>query len=265
MTTQAVASRQSRAFLKGTATFWFLVTLVGQWLFLAYIIAFYGGAILQGDLTLWNKNFSGAYVEGATVNNLAVVFHLGLSAIIHGLGPLQFIPALRRRAPTLHRWIGRSFFAALIITVPAGGYLLLARDIGELPLKIGFGIQMLLIVWFGWMAITRAIARDFNTHMRWAMRLFLAASAVWFFRVLLMAWLILSGGIGVDTSTGKGWMLDVMTIGQFTPLLILELYYASQRGGSAAKYAMGALLIALTLILAVGIALAFMFMWLPHF
>lgn len=264
MVDTAHTSQASQKALRWSSISFFSVVAIGQWLFLAYIITFYGGNLIAGTPENWNANFSGAFTPKAPVNNTLAALHIFLSIVIHGLGPLQFIPAIRRRAPKLHRWIGRSFFVALLVTVPAGAYLLIARDIGELTLKLGFGLQMVLILIFGLLAIREAMARRFVTHMRWAMRLFLAASAVWFFRVLIMVWFVTTGGIGIDTDTGKGWFLDIMAIGQFLPLIFLELYYLSQRSSRIAQYTMSGTLFVATLLLAIGVTLAFVFMWLPY-
>nr|MCH9753235.1 hypothetical protein [Alphaproteobacteria bacterium] len=106
--------------------------------------------------------------------------------------------------------------------------------------------------------------REIDVHMRWATRLFLAASAVWFFRVMIMIWFVLTGGIGIDTSDGTGWFLDVMSIGQFLPLAIYELYhYLKSNGAASARYAMAGFLWIAAAATFVGVGLATLGMWFP--
>ena len=46
--------------------------------------------------------------------------------------------------------------------------------------------------------------RNFNAHQRWAIRLYLAANGVLFFRLLIFAWFLAFGTLGVDTATFTG-------------------------------------------------------------
>src|SRR6267143_1688435 len=62
--------------LKSAAAFWFLVAVVGQWMFVVYILSFYGRAVLEGDLARWSKVVSPGYVRGDAVGNFALAMHL---------------------------------------------------------------------------------------------------------------------------------------------------------------------------------------------
>ncbi|MEO1475225.1 MAG: DUF2306 domain-containing protein [Pseudomonadota bacterium] len=246
------------------ASAWYVPVLVGQFIFVAYIFYAYGGPLLSGDPTGWNEHLSEAWVSGRTTGNSAVAAHLALAVVIHIGGPLQLVPAVRRRFPTFHRWTGRLFVTAVAIAVISGVYMLLVRDIGAWPLKLGFIAQAVLIVWFTLFAVRHARRREFDVHMRWATRLFLAASSVWFFRVMIMIWFVLTGGIGIDTSTGTGWFLDFMSIGQFLPLAVYEVYNWLKAGGTpSARYAMAGFLWTAAGATTVGVGLAALGMWFP--
>ncbi|MBI2969669.1 MAG: hypothetical protein HYY36_02895, partial [Gammaproteobacteria bacterium] len=39
--------------LKAAARFWFVTAVAGQWIFVYYIVSFYGGAAAQGNLAAW--------------------------------------------------------------------------------------------------------------------------------------------------------------------------------------------------------------------
>ena len=44
-----VSSSLADKALRGAATTWFLAAVIGQWIFVYYVAAFYGGAAVQGD------------------------------------------------------------------------------------------------------------------------------------------------------------------------------------------------------------------------
>lgn len=255
----------STAILNGSAVLWFITAAIGQWIFLSYVVAVYGGAAVEGDLSEWNKHLSGAYVPGETMGNIAAAMHLLLAVVILGGGPLQLIPQIRNRFPVFHHWVGRSYMLATVTTAIVGLYMLFVRDIGGVSLKVGFVLQAVFIVVFAAMALRYAMARKIDIHYRWAMRLFLAASAVWFFRVILMIWVLFTGGAGIDFSTGKGPFLDFMSFGQYLPLVVFEVYWRTkERGRAGGKLAMAAFLVFAAFATAAGVFLATVGMWFPQ-
>jgi uncharacterized membrane protein len=92
----------------------------------------------------------------------------GLAFVV--LGPFQFMPGLRKRRPTLHRWMGRIFLAdALIIGITA---LIMspAMAIGgiiETAATFVFGVLFLFCLGKGLIAIR---ARRIAEHRRWMIR-----------------------------------------------------------------------------------------------
>jgi len=255
--------------LKRAIMFWFAVTAVGQWIFLIYVLAAYGAPALSGDLPAWNDHLSSAYIPGDWLNNLSAIAHIGLAVLILGGGPLQLIPQIRARYPVFHRWLGRSYVSALVITAIAGLYLLANRDVGALPMTTGFILQGVLILWFAVQAYRHARARQFADHRRWALRLFMVASAVWYFRILMMIWVAITGGVGLDFETGKGWFLDMMSFGQYLPLLLLELYFRtverpSQTLNARGQFVTAGLFVVAGLATMLGVVIATLGMWLPE-
>ena len=257
-------SQRSARALSIAATAWYTPVLLGQWIFVAYIFYAYGWPILEGNIVAWNDHLSQAYVPGRSLGNASVAVHLGLAVIIHFFGPLQLVQQVRSRFPTFHRWSGRVFVLCVVIVVAAGAYMLVVREIGAWTLRAGFIVQGLFILWFAWQAVRHARERKFTEHMRWATRLFLAASAVWFFRVIIMIWFVLTGGIGIDTSDGTGWFLDVMSLLQFLPLALYEVYWRIKMGSnSRARYIFAAFLWLAAIATTIGVGLATLGMWFP--
>lgn len=264
MTESNYPSLRSVKALNVAAAAWYTPVLLGQWIFVAYIFYAYGWPVLAGDIAAWNDHLSEAYVPDRTIGNLSVAVHLALAVIIHFFGPLQLVPSVRSRFPTFHRWSGRVFVLSVIMVVAAGAYMLVVREIGSWTLRIGFIVQGLLILWFAWQAVSYARRREIAVHMRWATRLFLAASAVWFFRVIIMIWFVLTGGIGIDTSDGTGWFLDVMSAVQFLPLVLYEVYIRIKSSArSRARFAFAAFLWLAAIATTVGVGLATLGMWFP--
>jgi len=123
-----------------------------------------------------------------------------------------------------------------------------------------------LIISFAAVALRFAVARRIREHCRWALRLFMVASAVWFFRVGLMGWASLTGGIGIDFESFTGPFLWVIGFAQYLlPLAVLEWYFLCQgRSGAAGQWLFAGTLAGLTLIMGVGIVAATMGLWLPR-
>src|SRR5689334_7480241 len=110
----AVVSRpgldaMARTALAAAARIWFVVTASGQWVFAAYVAALYGGAVVRGDLGAWNQVLPHGYEAGNAVGNLALGAHLLFAAVLSFGGPLQLVPWIRSRFPTVHRWLGRIY------------------------------------------------------------------------------------------------------------------------------------------------------------
>ncbi|HEV7767700.1 MAG TPA: hypothetical protein VGQ76_22045, partial [Thermoanaerobaculia bacterium] len=102
---------------------------------------------------------------------------------------------------------------------------------------------------------------------RWALRLFIVASAVWFFRVGLMLWVVLNQGpAGFDPKTFTGPFLTIWSFGDYLlPLAILEIYLRTKdRAGAWGRLAMAGALVVLTIAMGIGVIVATMGMWLPR-
>ncbi|MEM7707366.1 MAG: DUF2306 domain-containing protein [Pseudomonadota bacterium] len=247
---------------------WFAVAVVGHWIFLAYILAvFYPPIAERGLAGLEGMHLPTGFREGDTLGNLMSVSHVLLAAIIIGGGPLQLIPAVRKRFPTFHRWLGRSYLVAAVLSSIGGLYLTWARQspTGNLVSHLGISGDAILVLVFAAVAVRHAIARQIVEHRRWALRLFMVASAVWFFRVGLMGWFVLTGGIGIDQETFTGPFLNALGFAQYLlPLAMLEWYFQCQRTASpGSQLAFVATLALLTLYTALGIFAATAGLWAP--
>jgi len=247
---------------------WFAVAAIGHWLFLAYILAvFYPPIAEQGLQGMKGLHLPAGFREGETFGNLASASHVLLAAIVIGGGPLQLIPAIRSRYPAFHRWLGRTYLLAAVVSSVGGLYMSWTRSpIGDVISKLGISGDGVLIILFAGLTVRHAMAGRLDVHRRWALRLFMVASAVWFFRVGLMGWAMLTGGIGIDWDTFTGPFLYVLGFAQYLlPLAMLEWYFHCRRNASAGtRLAFTATLSLLTVYMGIGIFAATVGLWLPR-
>lgn len=111
--------------------------------------------------------------------------HILTGGIALLLGPLQFYAPIRRRAPRVHRLIGRFYLLAGVVPSGITGF-----GVAMLTTRgwvAGAGFAMLSLFWlvsaaYGYAAVRR---RDFGAHERWMRRNFAATFAGF----TLRAWL----------------------------------------------------------------------------
>lgn len=254
--------------LAGVAALWWGVALIGQWLFVAYVAAFYGGAAAGGDFERWNEVLVGGYVRGGTLGNAMLAAHLALAVVIILGGPLQLVPQIRARALPFHRWNGRLYMLTALITSLAGLYMVWTRGTaGGTAMRVGISLNAVLIVAAGALAWRYVRAGDVAAHRRWALRTFMLVSGVWFFRVGLMAWIVANQGPALIGEDFDGPFVRFWAFGCYlAPLAMLEIYLrAGSSTGRAAKFAAAGLLLVVTAGVGVGVLGAAMGMWLPRF
>jgi uncharacterized membrane protein len=267
MTNRLELSSVADTALKVAVRFWFAVALVGQLLFAFTIASFYGMASMRGDWRAWNKGTAHGYVSGDRMGNIAVGVHLVSAVIVILAGVIQLIPQIRDRAPSLHRWNGRLYIVTAFTISIAGLYMMWVRGtVGDLPQHLGHSLNAVLIMLCAVMALRYALARDFKTHRRWALRLYLVVSASLFIRAgLFLSLLINRGPFGFDPTTFSGPFLTFISFAQYlVPLAVLEIYFRAQDSGAPGRFATTAGLFVLTIAMGAGIVGVTMATWLPR-
>jgi hypothetical protein len=244
---------------------WFLAAAIGQGLFLAYILGFYGPTLPTGDFAQWarNERLITGFVAGDVSGNLQFAIHVGAAAILTLGGLLQLIPALRRKAPALHRWTGRIFIVTALVAALGGLWLVWVRGSQtSLANSIGTSLNAGLIVIFAALAWRAAMKRDFAAHQHWAMRTFLVVSGVWFLRVGVMAYGAVAGGVFGADEAHLMTFFDIWNFGSYlVPLAVYELYRRAKAGRSATFATV--MMICATIATAAGSILAFLVLWRP--
>ena len=254
--------------LKAAARSWFIVAVTGQFAFAFTIAIFYGLTAQRGGFAAWNKVLFHGYVAGQTMSNAVLVGHILFATVISTAGAFQLIPRIRNRFPVFHRWNGRLYLLAAFTQGGTGLYLTLSgKGIpGGLLQHVAIWLSGVLLIFCAAMALRYALARDFKTHRRWALRLFLVASGSWFFRVGFFLTLLLFGPIGFDPNTFTGPLPLFWSFAEYLlPLAVLEIYLTAQDGaGALRRIATAGLLFVLTLAMGAGIFAVGMAVWAPR-
>jgi hypothetical protein len=237
--------------LRASAGFWFVVVVLGQVIFAFATASFFGLTAARGETGRWSRVLTHGVIPGDRMGNTALVIHLASAVFIILSGAIQLVPQVRKLAPAFHRWNGRVYVVTAFTVSLAGLYLIWARGtVGGLAAHLGQSLDGVLIMFFAAIALRYAMARDFRTHRRWALRLYLVVSASLFIR---------ASGIALAIPTPD--FLSIFTLLSFAqylvPLGVLELYLrAQERGGTKARIAVAGLLFVLTVGLGAGIAVA---------
>lgn len=269
----ATGLSESREFTKNflalSAKFWLITAIAGQWLFAYYIMVFYGSSALEGDWQTWSRRMIHGIIEGDWLGNLAVFLHILLAFVISFCGPLQLIPQLRNNFPQFHRFNGRLYITTALVMSVASIYMIWTREaiIGGFFGQLGTSLDGVLIFVFAIMALKTAMARRFDLHRRWALRLFIVVSGVWFFRVIRGFWMFIHDGSSPGTNGNLTGPFDLVLnfAGYLVPLLILEIYLrVRDKGQHSAQLVLSSVIFALTIAMAIGIYSAAHIFWLPN-
>lgn len=262
-------SYSSRQWLNHSAKLWFTVTVLGQVAFVAHIAAFYGGTALEGDFNAWDGRMFNGFISGDLLGNLNIVLHITLAFIITASGPVQFIPTIRNRFRTFHRWNGRVYATSAIIISLGALYLTWTRNGIGTPLNdIGITLNGVAILTFATLTARTAMARDIKSHQRWALRLFLAASGVWYMRVGYGLYAFLTDGASPGSSQMLDGPFDIALSFAITlvPLACLELFFRTRDSKNTISQAfMAGGVVVLALATAIGSYMAAHIFWLSSF
>lgn len=252
--------------LRRAATTWFVVASLGQWAFVLFILGFYGRHVLSGDLGGLNaKPHITGYVPGDALGNLQWLGHVFLGGAATFAGIVQLLPAVRRRWPAIHRWTGRVFLIAALVTTFSGFYLTWIRGSQlNLASAVSTSLNGLLILVFCVLAWRSARLRDIPRHRQHALRAYLLVNGVWFLRIGIVPAGAVMNALGHRLDYDSAMFLGISYLSWIAPLACLELYLAAERSPRVGLQRGVALLFHLLAILtAIGVAGAAMFMWWP--
>jgi len=250
--------------LHGSVVFWFLVVVAGQLIFAAYIAALYGGATVSGDMQGWNQLMRHGIIDGDPTGNAMIVIHVTLAFTITLGGLAQLTPQIRNRWPTFHRYNGRVYLLTAVVISLVGLILTWTRSgvgAGEMATSLN-GVLILAVAAF---TVYYAVTRQIATHQRWAVRLFLFVSGVWFLRLMVFGWIGLHQaplwlGDNLDGPAAVVFNFAATLL----PVAIYEVYLrVEDKAGPTGRLVMGLALSALTLVMAAAIGMTTLILWWP--
>jgi len=248
------------------AAAWFMAATFGQMAFVAFILVFFGSALMDGDPGLLNdKPHITGYVPGDVLGNAQFIGHALLGGLVTFAGAWQLVPALRRKWPAAHRWNGRLFLVVALVVTLSGFYLTWVRGSRLGPgSTLSITANGLLILCFAILAWRSALRRDFVGHRRHALRAYLLVNGVWFLRIGMMLAGVLLTPLGITLDYSGATFITVSFASWVLPLAVLELYLRAGRSRHPGlHYAAAGVLGVCTLGTLGGSLAALAFMWWP--
>ena len=175
------------------------------------------GAVLSAGVALVSYRFllphpiMGKDIAANLMRRPWLAVHATLAATALLLGPVQFLPRLRARAPQVHRWIGRAYVFGCLGAAGPGLILAMGSDAGPVAQS---GFATLAVLWFvvTARALQLAMAGRIAEHRRWMVRSF----AMTFGAVMLRLYLPIAPMLGFSFLDGYraaswlSWVLNLM-------------------------------------------------------
>jgi uncharacterized membrane protein len=202
---------------------------IGWILLLVGALGAAGNAFFFAVFTEFNANYGsggefGAAVQKARMFDIAAIGYAhtlgGMIAML--IGPFQFISAIRRRVPAVHRWLGRVYLTCVGLGGLAGLYL----SPGSYA-KNTFGIAFiaLALAWLytGTKAYLTIRSGNVTAHRRWMIRNYALTYAAVTLRVEMPLLIVLAGMAPIMALNIIGWFCWVPN------LLIVEAWFRRQR------------------------------------
>ena len=118
---------------------------------------------------LFLSGYGGRFAAQFAISGYDVPLHFFFSGLALLIAPWQLVSTIRRRWPALHRVTGGVYAAAVLIGGFAGLSLAFKAQ-GGLSARIAFVALAILWLIFTAVGLSRAIARDFESHRRWMTR-----------------------------------------------------------------------------------------------
>ncbi|NUT59449.1 MAG: DUF2306 domain-containing protein [Agromyces sp.] len=192
------------------------------------------------DLSASGAGVADTYAGLPAIVQAAFYAHIAAGGLALVAGPLQFWRGLRDRYRVVHRWIGRSYLAAVAIAGVSGLVIAPFSEAG-LAGSVGFGtlaVLWLVTAWRGYRAIR---ARDVASHRAWMMRNFALTYAAVTLRLwlgLLIGLQAIPGDLDVDAAFANAY--GVVPFLAWLPNLVVAEWLIRRRGLPSYRIVTGA-------------------------
>lgn len=187
------------------------------WLLITVLSVGVGGYALYLTFT----GFEHLGLKNPMLHPYGLQTHIAASGFAMIFGAFQFSKTLRRKAPTVHRWMGYGYVVACTVGGLAGGVIAMSSTAGPIA---GTGFLMLAILWvpFTLLALAAAMRKDFISHERWMIRSFALTFGAVTLRFYLPAAIIMNHGeFPLDAYRAIAWLAWVPN------LIVAELFIMS--------------------------------------
>jgi uncharacterized membrane protein len=191
-----------------SANFW---PRVGWVLLLVGALLAAGNALIFATVVDFNADY-GSGGEFSATGQKARMFEIAAIGYAHTLGgmfasligPFQFLGSVRRRYPTVHRWLGRVYLTCVLFSGLAGLYLSPGSYASN---TFGIAFIALALAWLytGTKAYLTIRAGDVATHRRWMIRNYALTYAAVTLRVQMPLLIVLGGLSPVLALNIVGW------------------------------------------------------------
>ncbi|MDT7833399.1 DUF2306 domain-containing protein [Flavobacteriaceae bacterium S356] len=135
---------------------------------LSILISFYPFTYYLADEPVALLLSKSAELLSSNVYNIFFYTHITFGGIALLIGWLQFSKKLRRKYMNLHRWIGKIYVVAVLLSGPAGFYIAFHATGGLSPI-LGFSIGALIWVLLTTLGYTTIRKGNVEAHKKWMM------------------------------------------------------------------------------------------------
>lgn len=104
------------------------------------------------------------------VFQVSFYIHIASSWLVMSSGALQLIPALYRKWPTFHRWVGRVYVGVILVLACPSGLGLAVDANGGLAAKVGFTLQCVAWWFLTFQAWRYAVLKQWEKHANAVLR-----------------------------------------------------------------------------------------------
>lgn len=159
---------------------------------------------------------------------VAFYIHIVFAGIALLVGGFQFSKRLRRRFPSAHRWIGRTYVASVLVGGVAAFVMSFFSSVAFLGL-FGFGTLAVLWIWTTYRGYRSARERDFAAHQAWMIRSYALTYAAPTLRMWLLLLLFIQLPFGVDERVAEANAYAPVAFLCWLPNIVIAEYIIYRR------------------------------------
>ncbi len=177
-----------------------------------------------------NEPYNPGFLEHPVVTSLHVV----LGGVFLSLGSIQFVPRVRNRWPTYHRWAGRVLVGVALTVGAAALFLALFVPFSGWPGRIGNGFFASYFLFGMTRAVIHIRRRNVALHREWMIRAFAIALGIATMRLIFVPALIIA-----DVAEASDPIVKTLSVASFMTAFLLhaavaELWIRQTRRSRAA-------------------------------